>query len=371
MERYIKDILANPDRFISNYIADGRVDNLEGMNKINGYVYDIYPFLSIEYLLRAHGEEESLNAFRQKFKAELSQDEINLTESIGCNLRDNAEIQRLSMKIKQLEQSNQTLQHTLQEAHKENERLRQMLKEANSTKQLMGCKSITYLFCHFFKSPYYCSLDALVAQNTMDYEGFVQAIYTEFGLKIVSNDLLKCDNLKDVINYITNLQGGVPTETDDEKKLDEIRKKYNHSTQYALDLTERHLTDIIIGCSPKTVFGTDSVYKVGLDIDKLKEALTGFGYKLNLSQVPHSDRGDVTIKSLKQYILSQATASHNKIQQKTAKTGQETSNIVAIGTILANQAIEPIEKAIFVNGKNKKQRLADLMKGMGVDDIEL
>lgn len=384
MERYIDVILGDPNLFISNYIVDGAVDNIHGLDKINGYVHDIYPFLSIEYLLRANGNKEGLNAFREKYGAELAQELQTLIASIGETLQNSVkesskDLQRLTMRVEQLEREKDTLSHilqetkaNLQEAKAEIKKLRQQLKgaELKTSKRLFDSKTITYLFCHFYK-PLYCSPHALISAEAIDYNGFINTLHSEFGVKLHSKDFLACSCLNDALHHIMHIQGGEAKSHDDEKTLSEIRPKYSHSVMYVPELTDRVLTSIIVRCCPlnKSFFESDCIERIGLDASKLKVSLMGFGYNMDWEQVLATIGRKASVKLLKLHI-------RRCIAQNIKKEEREEQKVMAnLDSIPLNRAIE-VDSTIAKNkdaiknvkGKNKNRKRSELLKGMGIDD---
>lgn len=143
-QKYLNILNNDINRFISNYLIDGNLDELNEADKVSQYITDSFPYLSILHLIHSNYDSFEVKKFVQNYKSELEDESNQLRLLLGYFLCDkneldllkfqldefrkdnqekSAEIQLQNEEIINIKNQKQILEHDIEVLHSENDKL--------------------------------------------------------------------------------------------------------------------------------------------------------------------------------------------------------------------------------------------------------
>ena len=160
---------------------------------------------------------------------------------------------------------------------------------------------IVAIWSKFYTLPY-INDNAIFDKTNFDIEGFIEDLSTKFSIEISSEELLSNNSLTKVIGLIESKQSSY------KEDFNKLLKQYSQKKESIKEIDVNNVMQIILSCCPKMngtvpkhVFGTDTLEKAQLNVEKLNSILY-YNFGLKESSLD-SIRGAKNIDELKDKIL--------------------------------------------------------------------
>lgn len=98
-QKYLNILKNDIERFISNYLIDGNLDELDDADKVNLYITDSFPYLSILHLIHSNFDSKEADNFTKKHVSVLADETKQLKLLLGYFLCDNTELEQLKHRL--------------------------------------------------------------------------------------------------------------------------------------------------------------------------------------------------------------------------------------------------------------------------------
>lgn len=301
---------------IENYLNNGQFVSYEKWEELDGFVYEKYPFLSIAFLIKENSSKddyfEFINRYRDSISFEVRKikelyltdvdDENNILKSENNDLSKQCESLRIT--IHELQTQCSELKNHLESANNEIYLLKKrntFLEKKKPVINVLTKEQIVAIWSNYYTLPY-INDNAIFDKTNFDIERFIEDLYTKFSIEITSEELLSNNSLTKVIGLLESKQSCYKDD------FNNLLKQYPQQKVIIKEITPNNVTQIILSCCPekygtvpKYVFGTDSLEKSQLNVEKLHSILYhNFGLKESSFE---SIRSAKNIDELKDKIL--------------------------------------------------------------------
>jgi len=314
---FIQKIFEDVNLVIENYLNNGQFVSYKMWEELDGFVYEKYPFLSIAFLIKENLSENDYYEYIKRYKDSISlevktikelfltdmDEEIIKLKSDNANLAKQCESQQIT--ISELQYLYSESEQHLRSAIKEIEALKKritVLEKEKTVINVLTKEQIVAIWSNYYSLPY-INDNAFFDSTNFDIERFIEDLTIKFSISITSEELLANNSLAKVINLLQNKQSCY------KEDFNKLLKQYPQKKETIKELNANNITQIILSCcpkkngtAPKYVFGTDTLEKAQLNVEKLNSILH-YNFGLNESTLD-SIRSVKNIDELKEKILS-------------------------------------------------------------------
>lgn len=314
---FIKKIFEDVHLVIENYLNNGQFVSYNKWEELDGFVYEKFPFLSIAFLIKENLSENDYYEYIKRYKDSISLEVKTIKELFLTDMDE--EIIKLKSDNDNLAKQRESQQNTinkLQYLYSDSEQhLRSSIKEIEALKKritvlekektvinVLTKEQIVAIWSNYYSLPY-INDNAFFDRTNFDTERFIEDLTTRFSISITSEELLENNSLTKVIDLLQNKQSCYKEE------FNKLLNQYPQQKETIKELNANNVTRIILSCCPKKngtvpkyVFGTDTLEKAQLNVEKLYSILYyNFGLK---ESTLDSIRSVKNIDELKEKILS-------------------------------------------------------------------